>query len=84
MFALKTLLKKARFFILVTHPDLKSNTDFKQIPLSFTSEVANTRDADILTNIELKEMVEQFAFEAKELVFDKWCLGCNIKKNYTI
>ncbi len=52
----------------MTHSNSKSNTDFKQIPLSVTNNVAIKRDTKILTNNLLQEMVEQFAYEANELI----------------
>ncbi len=52
---------------VVTHSNSKSNTDFKQIPLSVTKDVVIKRDNKIPTNKLLQEMVEQFAFEANEL-----------------
>ncbi len=53
---------------VVTHPNSKSNTSIKQIPLSVSNHVAIKRNTKIVSNNQIHEMVEQFAYEANELI----------------
>lgn len=53
---------------MVTHPDSKSNTDIKQISLSIENDIAIKGDFTILSSKRIKEMVEQFAYEANDLI----------------
>ena len=53
---------------MVTHPNSKSNTDIKQISLTIENNVANKSCNKILDGEEIQKAVEQFAYDANELI----------------
>ena len=53
---------------VVTHRNSKSNTDIKQISLTIENNVANKSCNKILDGEEIQKAVEQFAYDANELI----------------
>jgi site-specific DNA recombinase len=53
---------------MVTHSDSKSNTDFKQIPLSLENNIDIKRNNQSITTQQLNVIVEEFANEANQLI----------------